>query len=153
MYKRILCPIDGSATSNCGLNEAIKLAKNQDAKLYLLHVIEFYVPMTRFMGESDFSQVIQMMNKNGVDLLIQAEKKAAALQVKTHLVAPMQGPIYESIINYAKECQADIIVMGTHGQRGLKRFMMGSDAEAVIRVTPVPVLLVKNQDPVNDDID
>jgi len=147
MYQHILCPIDGSATSNRGLTEAIHLAKNQQAKLYLLHVVDVYFPMTSFMGENDFNEVIKIMNKNGEDLLAQAEKKAkeADIQVETHLIAPMQGPIYQSMLDYVKECHSDIIVMGTHGLRGFNRFVMGSDAEAIVRVSPVPVLLVKSQ--------
>jgi nucleotide-binding universal stress UspA family protein len=148
MYKHILCPIDGSVTSNRGLTEAINLAKNQEATLYLLHVVDVYFPMTSFIGEYDFNEVIKIMHKNGEELLEKAVKNAkkADIKVETNLIGAMQGPIYQSVLDYTKACHADLIVMGTHGLRGFKRFVMGSDAEAIVHASSIPVLLVKNHE-------
>ena len=53
------------------------------------------------------------------------------------------GPVGAAIVEYAEQWPADLIVIGTHGRRGIRRLAMGSDAEFVIRTTPVPVLLVR----------
>lgn len=148
MYSRILCPIDGSETSNLGLAEAIMLAKDQSASLYLLHIVDIYFPMPNFTGEFNYNEISEMMNRHGQDLLEDSKQRAEKQRVSvvTKLVPPLRGTIYQNTLDYAKEIKADLIVIGTHGLRGFKRLVLGSDAEAIVRESPVPVLLVKNHD-------
>jgi nucleotide-binding universal stress UspA family protein len=61
------------------------------------------------------------------------------------LVETLGGRVADEIVKQAKEWLADLIVMGTHGRRGLERLAMGSDAELVLRLSPVPVLLVRDR--------
>jgi nucleotide-binding universal stress UspA family protein len=65
------------------------------------------------------------------------------VQARTVLVETLAGPAADAIVAEAKKWKADLIVMGTHGRRGVRRLVMGSDAEQVLRETPVPVLLVR----------
>jgi nucleotide-binding universal stress UspA family protein len=66
--------------------------------------------------------------------------------VKSVLVEKFIGPVAEIIVSQAKKQRADLIVIGTHGRRGVTRLVMGSDAEGVVRRSPVPVLLVRSRE-------
>lgn len=144
MYKRIFCPVDGSPSSNRGMLEAIHLAKDQNAQLRFLHVIDTYVPMMDLTADFNVIQIADSLRKSGKNIL----KKAVANAVKEGLTADsilkeiIGNTVSEFIVSEAKEWSADLIVMSTHGLRGIKRLVMGSDAEAVVRTSPIPVLLV-----------
>ncbi len=71
-----------------------------------------------------------------------AEKEG--IRAKTLLRETLGGPAADSIVRDARRQRADLIVLGTHGRRGLRRMVLGSDAEAVVRTSPVPVLLVRS---------
>lgn len=144
MYKRIFCPVDGSPSSNRGMLEAIQLAKDQNAQLRFLHVIDTYVPMMDLTADFNVIQIADSLRKSGKNIL----KKAVANAVKEGLTADsilkeiIGNTVSEFIVSEAKEWSADLIVMSTHGLRGIKRLVMGSDAETVVRTSPIPVLLV-----------
>lgn len=146
MYKRILCPIDGSPTSNLGMTEAIRLAKDQNAQLYFLHVIDTYIPILDLTGELAVFYGTDILQNNGKEILKKAKKAAlkAGVTADSKTVTTIGGHVSELIVNQAKEWSADLIVMGTHGLRGIARLVMGSDAETVVRTSPVPVLLIND---------
>lgn len=147
MYKRILCPIDGSQTSNYGLMEAIQLAKDQQAALLLLHVIDMYFPMIDATGDFNLVYMDEVLRQHGKKVLKKAEAmcKKAGVTAESKTIEIVGSKVAEAIINQAKVWPADLIVMGTHGLRGVKRLVMGSDAETIVRNSPVPVLLVRNK--------
>ena len=151
MFHRILVPIDGSPTSNHGLEEAIGLASDQKAKICLLHVVDELV-MTggvdamMYMPPSYVDEFAKVLRAGGKKLLARAEAKVRkhGIEVETVLQETVGRRVADQIIKQAKKWRADIIVLGTHGRRGLSRVVMGSDAELVLRETPVPVLLVRS---------
>jgi len=145
MYKQILCPIDGSKTSNCGMNEAIRLAKDQNAKLRFLHVIDLYFPILDASGDLNIVYIDEVLRRNAKHVLKKAEESAqkAGVKADSKEVEAFNSRVSEFIVAAAEEWQADLIVMGTHGLRGVERLVMGSDAETVVRTSPVPVLLVR----------
>jgi len=146
MYKRILCPIDGSQTSNCGMSEAIKLAKDQNAKLLFLHVIDMYFPIVDATGDFNVINIDDILRKNGKEVLKKAKAaaKKAGIEADSEMIEAIGARVSKFVINQAKTWSADLIVIGTHGLRGVERFVMGSDAETIVRTSPVPVLLVRN---------
>lgn len=146
MYKRILCPIDGSSTSKLGMMEAIHLAKDQNAQLYFLHVIDTYVPILDLTGELATFYDTGILQSNGKKILKEAEDAAhkADITAVSKTVTTVNGQVSELILNQTKEWSADLIVMGTHGLRGIARLVMGSNAESVVRTSPVPVLLIND---------
>lgn len=146
MYKQILCPIDGSSTSNCGMHEAIQLAKDQNAKIEFLNVIDNYFPIIDMSGDAHYTDITDILRENGKKTLEDAEETArlSGVSVSSKLVESM-GQVSQAIINEVNKCHADLIVMGTHGIRGFERLVMGSDAETVARTSPVPVLLVRDK--------
>src|ERR1700685_3832926 len=143
MYQKILVPIDGSKTSNRGLIEAIKLAKNQCGQVRLLHVVNEFILDCGYGGGA-YGDIIESMRAAGENVLNSAGALARqhGLDPESVLLQCVGGPASDMIIAQAKEWPADLIVMGTHGRRGLRRLAMGSDAEGVVSKSPVPVLLV-----------
>lgn len=146
MYKQILCPVDGSLTSNCGMAEAIKLAKDQKAKLRFLHVIDKYFPIMDATGDFNVVYIDDILRENGKKVLKKAEAAArkAGVEADSSIVEAIGARVSKFLLKQAKEWPADLIVMGTHGLRGVERLVMGSDAETVVRDSTVPVLLVRS---------
>jgi nucleotide-binding universal stress UspA family protein len=146
MYKRILCPVDGSSTSSRGLQEAVNLAKNQQAKLRFIHVIDTYVPIIDGVGSLTPADMAEILEENAQKVIGEAKNSAkkAGVDVSSEVVEILGRRPSHAIIEQANQWPADLIVMGTHGLRGLNRLVMGSDAENVLRHSSVPVLLVKS---------
>ena len=146
MYKKILCPVDGSPTSNCGMMEAIHLAKDQNAKLRFLHVIDMYFPIMDATGDFNVVYIDDVLRENGKKVLKKAEVAAhkAGVEADSRMVEAIGGRVSKFVMHQVKEWPADLVVMGTHGLRGIERLVMGSDAETVVRTSTLPVLLVKN---------
>ncbi len=147
MYKQILCPVDGSPASNCGMAEAINLAKDQNAKLRFLHVIDMYFPVLDATGDFNVVNIDDILRKNGKKVLKKAEAAAikAGVTPESEMVEAIGARISKFVVGQAKAWPADLIVMGTHGLRGIERLVMGSDAETIVRTSPVPILLVRDK--------
>jgi nucleotide-binding universal stress UspA family protein len=150
MFQRILVPVDGSPTSAAGLRQAIALAEDQGAVLYLLHVVDELVvtqafDSSTFVVQSEIDAVVEALHKQGQKLLDKATEAAKRHAVKCEplLVNTFGHAVAEVIIEQARKRHAQLIVMGTHGRRGITRLVMGSDAEGVIRSARVPVMLVR----------
>jgi nucleotide-binding universal stress UspA family protein len=146
MYKRILCPIDGSSTSNRGMGEAINLAKDQKAKLKFFHVIDTYFPIIDGVGNYVPVNMEDVLRDNAEEVIKKAQSTAekAGVTSDAEFVETLGGRPATSIIEEADKWHADLIVMGTHGLRGFSRIVMGSDAENVVRTSAVPVMLVSD---------
>ncbi|MGZ5037569.1 MAG: universal stress protein [Usitatibacter sp.] len=146
MYERILVPVDGSPTAERGLEEAIRLAKITGATLRVVHVAELMNFVTTLEPAVAYSSdVIAVMTREGEKTLERAKARACAsgVAVETLLLDNLSASVSEHVIDQAKAWNAELIVIGTHGRRGIGRIMLGSDAEAIARTSPVPVLLVR----------
>lgn len=150
MFRQVLVAIDGSPTGNRGLKSAIGLALDQKAALAIVHVIDDMtgVPVIGDIGYVPplyVDTLLDDLRVTGRKILAKAEAMAreSGVDAKTLLVESKGGSIAEAILRQARKVGADVIVLGTHGRRGLQRMVMGSDAEAVVRESRVPVLLVR----------
>lgn len=146
MYQKILVPVDGSPTSNLGLREAIALAKLTGGQLHLLHVIdELSLMVSLESGLALTSEMLQLLEETGQQVLSDAlaEVHAAGLKAQTELYHGFGGRVADHILAKCREWGAELIVLGTHGRRGVGRILLGSDAEQVLRKATVPVLLVR----------
>ncbi|HEY7996068.1 MAG TPA: universal stress protein [Steroidobacteraceae bacterium] len=143
-YKRILVPVDGSPTAAKGMKEAIKLARRGGGKLMLLHVVEEYAAFASPEVGFNIGPILDAVMAGGKRTLARVKRSAelAGARPQTALVENFAGRVADVIVSEAKRWRADLIVMGTHGRRGVKRALLGSDAELVVRYSPVPVLLV-----------
>ena len=154
MYQRILVPFDGSVPSTRGLDEAIKLARQGGAHLRLVHMVDDLTFATGFETcETYIDDVVPAMKTAGEDILEQGRTRAMAAGVTVDmLLLPQQpGRLCDHVVDQAKAWNADLIVIGTHGRRGARRLVLGSDAEEILRRSPVPVLVVRA--PVVDSAD
>ncbi|MDE2300194.1 MAG: universal stress protein [Burkholderiales bacterium] len=145
MYKRILVPIDGSDTARRGLKEAIALATQLKATLRLLHVTSDFPVMLEMSNTLNFDQYRAGLQQYGREQLDNAKTLAQGLglEVETQLRDLKGGRVADAIVEEATSAGCDLIVIGTHGRRGFNRALLGSDAESVLRASPVPVLLVR----------
>ena len=146
MYQRILIPVDGSHTSTLGLQEAIRIAIDQRARLFLLSIVDELVIAQNFEGLINAGDLIDALRdagnkalKNALALVQKHDLKAESVVIET-----VGDRVADIIVREAKKWKADLIVMGTHGRRGFNRMVLGSDAEGVLRMAPVPVLMVRS---------
>lgn len=146
MYNRILAPVDGSPTSSRGLEEAIKLAADQQAKLRIIHVVDEFMATMDFSGMASLSELLDILRESGERILADARAPATkhGIDVETVMRESVDGRVADVIVKEAQAWPADVVVMGTHGRRGISHLFLGSDAEAVVRTSPVPVLLVRS---------
>lgn len=151
MYQRILVPIDGSPTSLQGLAEAIRLARLTGGQLRLLHMVDA-LSLTMGMGAyGAFSgDVYDALQKEAKKILEDGHQQALAAGVAADMVLEegVRNRLADLVLEQVKTWPADLVVLGTHGRRGMGRMLLGSDAEQVVRTCPVPVLLVRGSDAV-----
>lgn len=148
MYRRILVAIDDSETAARGLDEAIKLARGDAAQLCIMHVIE-PTALAMYPDAAAYADdLFGMLRDAGKALLQKAAAKAArrGVTARMALVEDRGFPIAELVVEHAVAWKADVIVLGTHGRRGFSHLLMGSDAESIVRASPIPVLLVRSTD-------
>jgi nucleotide-binding universal stress UspA family protein len=146
MYQRILVPVDGSPTSVRGLDEAIRIARLTHGRLRLLHVIDelsFALSMDAYAGYA--GDWLNSLREQGRTLLegCKATAQAAGVEADIALRDTFAGSVHEQVTAEADSWPADLIVLGTHGRRGVGRVVMGSSAENILRYATVPVLLVR----------
>jgi nucleotide-binding universal stress UspA family protein len=145
MYQRILAPIDGSETAQRALGFALSLAREVGAELIPLFVID--APIVAYEAPGiDPSIVRGALQEQGQHLkaeseaLMQRENVRGAARVVE--ADKPGGDVAERILEEARATRCDLIVMGTHGRRGVKRFVLGSVAERLVRMSCCPVLLI-----------
>lgn len=141
MTRKILCPVDFSKGSEHAVRKAAELAKTLQAELELFHAYQLPVlalpdaPVTVSPG---FVADLTDRAQRALDDL-RSDLVAEGLNVTTKLV---QGNPAEEIVRHAKDTGAELIVLGTHGHSGFRRFLLGSTTERVVRTATVPVLTV-----------
>ena len=142
MYKHILCAIDDSDTAKRGLDEAIRLTKDFGATLRILHVVDNAL---LFGSGEVIGEFFEDMRNAGRKILKEAKHYAhgKGIDAETILDEIRSGRVADAIIERAKAWPADLIVLGTHGRRGARHMLLGSDAETVVRISPMPVLVLK----------
>ncbi len=148
MFKRILVAVDGSATAELALQEAIKLAKDLNAELRLVHIVD----VININLGADFPYppgISEAIAKTGQEILNKAGIVARydEVPVETQLIEmdSLGQRIPEVIAADAEAWPADLIVIGTHGRRGLSHLFLGSVAEGVVRAATKPVLLIRGK--------
>lgn len=140
--KNILVPIDFSDHSQRALDYAIELAAKLDAKVHLLNVIGIPALGIPELGVALTASMIDNLVKNNqdaLDKLADPRRKLASIGE----VMLRTGDTRDMILQACGEVNADLIVMGTHGRRGVSRALLGSVAESVVRTAPCPVLAIR----------
>lgn len=145
MYRRILVPVDGSDTAKKGLNEAVKLAEALESELRIIHIVDDSALALNPEAGVAAAPLVEDFAEAGRQILEEARALAEAAGAPAGIVLHenFTGRVADLIVDEANKWGADLIVMGTHGRRGIRHAVLGSDAEAVVRGAKVPVLLVR----------
>jgi nucleotide-binding universal stress UspA family protein len=148
MYSPILVPIDDSPTAQRGLDEALALARQLGSALHLLHVVDARLLIGRVSEHASPESLLAEWHAAGERLVRAAVERALAIGLAADGVVRYDPHlrVCDLILREAEQAGARLIVMGTHGRRGLTRAVLGSDAELVLRASALPVLLVRGQD-------
>lgn len=144
--KRILHATDFSPASERALEEAIDLAKQNDAELLVAHVIEpvRYVAGEEFGGPELYVRLEEITDQNAKASMKKLIEKVENLKVKAKSLL-LKGVAHEQIVSAAETRKADMIVIGTHGRTGFSKLFMGSVAGRVISTARCPVLTVRGK--------
>jgi nucleotide-binding universal stress UspA family protein len=146
MYKNILVAIDDSETSRCALTEALHIARNSNARLFICHVAdETLMNMhSRPMSTSlNLEHAMQAISNAGRKLVDQAMLSATGVNAEPLLLETRQRRVSETLAEAAKGLDVDLIVIGRHGRRGLATLILGSVAEQIAKIAEASVLLVR----------
>jgi nucleotide-binding universal stress UspA family protein len=149
MYKRILVSTDGSELSDAAIKEAAKLAKESGAKLVLFHAAPHYhlSPLSEGFsapGRTDERTLAsEAMEAEAERILASAAKNVNLAGVALEQQFTVSNLPYEAIIEAAKKFQCELIVMASHGRRGLAGVLLGSETQKVLTHATIPVLVVR----------
>jgi nucleotide-binding universal stress UspA family protein len=144
MYKHILVAVDGSDTSDLALREAIKLAKDQQAALRLVHIVDVTPAVEPPYPLADYEKALRERGEKILTTRATTAREAGIEADPKLIIIEMFGErIYDAIEEEAKQWPADLIVVGTHGRRGARHALLGSVAEGVVRIATKPVLLIR----------
>lgn len=144
LYQHILVPTDFSASSQRALDTAVKLSVAFGAKLTITHSCE--VPGYAYVGMmAPPIDYLTPLREAGDALLLKAVASVRD-QVPSVTAALRSGAPWQQTLEVAREIGADLIVMGTHGRSGFAHALLGSVAEKVVRMSPIPVLTLRAED-------
>jgi nucleotide-binding universal stress UspA family protein len=147
MYKRILITTDGSLLSRKAISGAIDLAASLDSELIALHIVPKY-PMSYANQGIAFSRrqadfVEKQWADRGEELVTAVRDAAAARGVKSRGIVLQSNAVADTVIGAARKHKCDLIVMASHGRKGLKRILLGSETQHVLTGTNIPTLVMR----------
>lgn len=147
MYKRILVPTDGSPLSKKAVRSAVSLAAKLGAEVVALNVVPPY-PTAYFEGGINVSvrevaRIEKQWKLNGEALARDVALAAEAAGVQAKAVTVRSDLVAEAILAAARKHRCDLVVMASHGRRGIKRLLLGSETQHVLTRGSVPVLVLR----------
>ena len=148
MYTRILVAVDGSPISNKALTHALQMARDSGGQVLLVHVVDELAYLTGYDQFGGYSgELTRVMKESGAKILndAMAIASAAGVRAEIQLFDNFGARLGETMADAANSWNADLIVVGTHGRRGIGRLMLGSGAEQIARLAPVPVLIIRDE--------
>lgn len=141
MYRTILFATDGSPYSEAAAENAVDLASQYDAALHVISVVEVDVAFSEAITDQMLDD-LETRGQRAVDKVAATARERGVTDVQTAVV---RGAPHRAILDYAEEHDADLVVVGTHGRKGLDRLLLGSVAERVLRTATRPVLVVRGE--------
>jgi nucleotide-binding universal stress UspA family protein len=146
MFKRILVPVDGSETSLLALQTAVGLARDNGGQLRVVHVMDRTAYLTGYDPSGGAAGALyEALRSSARQVLAEAQSAAQAggVPVDSAMLDELGTRLGDAVAGAAKEWNADLVVVGTHGRSGPSRLLLGSGAEQIIRMAPVPVLVIR----------
>lgn len=144
-FNRIMVPVDGSATARTALVTALQLARDTGATVRLIHCLDEMA----FLSGYEYSGAYLAQGRREADRILTGTLdicRSAGVAADTQLVDRPGLRLGETVAEEAQKWHADLIVVGTHGRRGIGRALLGSGAEQIIRMSTVPVLTIRGND-------
>lgn len=147
MYQKILVPTDGTTLSKKAVRSAVELAATVGAEVVALNVVPRY-PMSYFEGgidiqASEVARTEKQWAEHGQALADEVSKAAGKAGVKARAITVRSDLVAEAILAAARKNRCDLIVMASHGRKGLKRLLLGSETQNVLTHGTVPVLVLR----------
>lgn len=147
MYKRILVPTDGSALSKKAVKSAVDLASTVGAEVVALNVVPRY-PVSYFEGAisvnpGEVARVEKQWAEKGQAMADEVGKAAEKAGVKAKAITVRSDLVAEAILAAARKNKCDLVVMASHGRKGLKRLLLGSETQHVLTHGNIPVLVLR----------
>ena len=147
MYKRILVATDGSKLSKMAVEHAINLADITGAEVIALKVVPRY-PQTYFEGgvalaAAEVARIEAQWQAEAMEAVNAVKAEGQKMEVKVKPVTVKSDLIAEAIIAAAKRNKVDLIVMASHGRKGIKRLLLGSETQQVLTHSHIPVLVLR----------
>lgn len=142
LFQRILVPVDGSDTAKKALDAAVQIASAMGGQIRVLHAIDELMYVSGYEYTADLLGAARTWAREALDEAM-ASAKAAGVACDSQLIDELGPRLGESVAQAARNWKADLIVLGTHGRRGFNRLLLGSGAEQIIRLAPVPVMVIR----------
>lgn len=139
---KILCPVDFFPASDAAVNYAVGLAANYGARVHLLHIITPLLPGA-YEYALDTTEILKSLEKNAAEEMAKLAVRAKAAGVLAETETRV-GDVYDEIKSAIEFHKPEIVVMGTHGRRGVERWFLGSTTEKLMRHSPVPILTISS---------
>lgn len=147
MFNHILVPTDGSPLSEKAVNAAVRLAKENEAKITFLNIQPEYtfpvmidLPVSFDISQKEYQS---SATRRSMEILEQAKKLAAENQVHADVQSVLYNQPWEAICNAAKALHCDLVMMASHGRRGFDAVLLGSETQKVLTHSKVPVLVYR----------
>lgn len=145
MFDRILVPTDGSDLAEPAVEMALGLAETHDATLHVLFIVDQPTSVSGTgEGFSGLDNLLDTLERKGQEVMNEVAERAKARDIEA-TTAVRRGNPHDDILAYANEHNIDVIVMGTHGRTGVKRALIGSVTEGVVRHAEIPVMTVHQE--------
>lgn len=145
MFDRILVPTDGSNPAQPAVEMALELAEIHDATLHVLYIVDQPTSVSGTgEGFSGLDNLLNALEEEGHEVTKEVAEQAQAHDIET-TAAVRRGNPHDDILTYANKHDIGLIVMGTHGRTGIKRALLGSVTEDIVRHAEIPVLTVHQE--------
>jgi nucleotide-binding universal stress UspA family protein len=142
MYREILVPTDGSEAAEAVVDHAVDIAATYGARLHALYVVDTSLHSSLEVGIERVVEALRAEGREAVERVAD-QARMTGVDVETHVVT---GRPQRTILEVAADVDADLIVIGTHGRQGIRRYLLGSVTERIVRTADVPVLTVRAGD-------
>lgn len=145
MFKHILLPTDGSDSSDVAIQAAVRLARDMGARVTGLHVVPPFHTFTyrADMLEDTEEQYEKESEERARKLLLMVEQQAQECSVPCDTMVVRSDDVYQAIIQTANDRLCDLIVMASHGRRGVRGLLLGSETQKVLTHSQLPVLVYR----------
>jgi len=144
MYRNILVPVDDSAAAIESVEQAVELARALGSRIKLVHVINRTPWMPLGVEPASMEDLVGQIHAASESMLrgLEKEARASGIDADAKLIEAFGERVGEFVVVEANSWPADLIICGTHGRRGVRRLLMGGDAEYILRHSHVPVLFI-----------